>query len=176
MKFSFEEKGDFSKSKHESKDDDGRESPFKERPKSIGKGRNPNEESSKAKKSLKCILCNGTHLAKDYLVRQHLATMLTMKEKDQWEAAWMSSLRIIIFMKSQAAPKKKGFIYVEISIMEHKLNALIDTKAFDVFIFEKATNIFGLKLKKSNGKLKIVNSNKIPMAGMDWGINLHIGD
>ena len=52
MEFSREDKIDSSKSKHEGKDEEARESPSKKRPKSPSNRRNLNKESSKANKVL----------------------------------------------------------------------------------------------------------------------------
>ena len=175
VEFSHEDRGDPSKSKHEDKDEDGRESPPKERPKSLTRGRNLNAESPRAKKPLKCFLCIGDHIARECPVRKRLAIMLATEEKEKGEATRMGSLQILSSMKSQARPKKKGLMYVEVSIKGHKLNALIDIGASNVFISEEAVTKLNLKLKKSRGWLKTVNSNKVPTAGIARGVNLSIG-
>ena len=87
----------------------------------------------------------------------------------------MRSLRILSSIKSQAKPKKKGLMYVEVSIKRCKLNVLIDAGASDVFISEEATTKLKLKLEKSKGWFKTVNSNKIPIAGIARDVNLSIG-
>ena len=86
----------------------------------------------------------------------------------------MGSQQILSFMKTQPRPKKKGLIYIEVSIKGRKLNALIDIGAFDVFISEEAATKLNLKLEKSQGWLKIVNSNKVSTAGIARGVNLSI--
>ena len=84
-------------------------------------------------------------------MRKRLTTMLTTekKEKEKGEAAQMSSLRILNSMKSQARPKKKGLMYVEVSIKGCKINVLIDTEASNVFISEDTVTKLNLKLEKS---------------------------
>ena len=86
VEFSHDDRRDPSKSKHEDKDEDGRESPPKERPKSPTRRRNPNDESPRAKKPLKCFLCIGDHIARECPVRKWLAMMLTTEEKEKGEA------------------------------------------------------------------------------------------
>ena len=57
-------------------------------------------------------------------------------------------------------------MYVEVSIKGCRLNALIDTRASNVFISKEAATKLNLKLEKIKGWLKTVNSNKVPTVGI----------
>ena len=54
-------------------------------------------------------------------------------------------------------------MYVEVLIKGRELNVLIDTGAYNVFISEEAATKLYLKLERSEGWLKTVDSNKVPM-------------
>ncbi|MBA0816782.1 hypothetical protein Gohar_001407 [Gossypium harknessii] len=64
-------------------------------------------------------------------------------------------------------PKKRnggeGLMFVDINIAGQKRSVLVDTRASDLFILEKAAEKLGLSIKKSNRKIKMVNSEEAPM-------------
>ena len=67
---------------------------------------------------------------------------------------------------------RQRFTAIELLIEGHKLNILIDIGASNIFISEKTATKLGLKLEKSKGRFKTINSNKVPMLRMAQGINM----
>ncbi|MBA0729811.1 hypothetical protein Golax_022941 [Gossypium laxum] len=63
---------------------------------------------------------------------------------------------------------------VDINIAGQKRSALIDTGASNLFILEKAARKFGLSIKKSNKKIKTVNSEEAPTVGVVRDVELQI--
>ncbi|MBA0552678.1 hypothetical protein Golob_023461, partial [Gossypium lobatum] len=53
-------------------------------------------------------------------------------------------------------------MFVDINIVGQKRSALIDMEASNLFISKKATKKLGLSIKKSNKKIKTVNSEEAP--------------
>ncbi|MBA0644034.1 hypothetical protein Goklo_028253 [Gossypium klotzschianum] len=71
---------------------------------------------------------------------------------------------------------EEGLMFVDISIAGEKRSALIDTGASDLFISEKATKKLGLSIKKSNKKIKAVNSGEAPIVGVVRNVELQISE
>ncbi|MBA0747122.1 hypothetical protein Gogos_009582 [Gossypium gossypioides] len=77
-------------------------------------------------------------------------------------------------------PKKmngeEGLIFVDINIAGQKRSALVDTGASDLFISKKAAKKLGLSIRKSNKKIKTVNSKEAPTVGVVRNVELQIGE
>ncbi|MBA0727146.1 hypothetical protein Golax_000162 [Gossypium laxum] len=71
---------------------------------------------------------------------------------------------------------KEGLMFVNINIAGQKRSALVDTGAWDLFISEKAAKKLGLSIKKSNRKIKTVNSKEAPTVGVVCNVELQIGE
>ncbi|MBA0753962.1 hypothetical protein Gogos_021889 [Gossypium gossypioides] len=67
-------------------------------------------------------------------------------------------------------------MFVDINIAGQKWSALIDTRASDLFISEKAGKKFGLSIKKSNKKIKTINFEEAPTMGVVHNVELQIGE
>ncbi|MBA0749362.1 hypothetical protein Gogos_003306, partial [Gossypium gossypioides] len=70
----------------------------------------------------------------------------------------------------------EGLMFVDINIVGQKRRALIDTKALDLFISEKAAKKLGLSSRKTNKKIKTVNSEEVPTVGVIRNVELQIGE
>ena len=53
-------------------------------------------------------------------------------------------------------------MFTDIMVVSTKITALVDTRAFDLFVAERTVKKLGLKVSKGNGWIKIVNSKKVP--------------
>ncbi|MBA0755341.1 hypothetical protein Gogos_005493 [Gossypium gossypioides] len=77
-------------------------------------------------------------------------------------------------------PKKRNgkerLMFVDINIAGQKRSALIDTGASNFFLSEKAATKLGLPIRKSNSKIKIVNSEEAPTMGVVQNMELQIGE
>ncbi|PPR85318.1 hypothetical protein GOBAR_AA35377 [Gossypium barbadense] len=65
-----------------------------------------------------------------------------------------------------------GLMFADIMVAGKKLNALVDTGAFDLFMSEGAAHILGLKIKNEPGWIQTVNSESVPIKGIANGVNL----
>ncbi|MBA0817893.1 hypothetical protein Gohar_021726 [Gossypium harknessii] len=70
---------------------------------------------------------------------------------------------------------EEGLMFVDINIAGQKQSALIDTGASDLFISKKAAKKLGLSIKKSNKKIKIINSEEALIVGVIRNVELQIG-
>ncbi|PPR92863.1 hypothetical protein GOBAR_AA27813 [Gossypium barbadense] len=61
-------------------------------------------------------------------------------------------------------------MFVDINIASQKQSTLIDTGASDLFISEKAAKKLGLSIRKSNKKIKTVNSEEAPTRNVELQI------
>ena len=76
----------------------------------------------------------------------------------------MGSLQRLGALKSHPfASKKKGLIYVSVSINGHAICTLLDTEAMHNFIFEDEAKHLGPKVTKEKGTIKAVNSPAKPI-------------
>ncbi|MBA0805515.1 hypothetical protein Gohar_005027 [Gossypium harknessii] len=77
-------------------------------------------------------------------------------------------------------PKKRnggeGLIFVDVDVAGQKRSALVDIEASDLFISKKAAEKLGLLIKKSNKKIKTVNSDEAPTVGVIRNVELQIGE
>ncbi|MFQ6648267.1 hypothetical protein Gotur_021262 [Gossypium turneri] len=68
-----------------------------------------------------------------------------------------------------------GLMFVDIIVAGRKLNALIDTGAFDLFMSEEAACKLGLKIDNEVGRIKTVNPESVPIKGVAKGVDLQLG-
>ncbi|PPS02744.1 hypothetical protein GOBAR_AA17918 [Gossypium barbadense] len=61
-------------------------------------------------------------------------------------------------------------------VADRKLNALIDTGAFELVMSEEATRKLGLNIKNESGQIQMVNSKSVPIKGVAKGVDLQLGD
>ncbi|MBA0842299.1 hypothetical protein Goarm_002133, partial [Gossypium armourianum] len=77
-------------------------------------------------------------------------------------------------------PKKRdgeeGLMFVDINIASQKRGALVDTRASDLFISEKAAKKLGLSIKKSNKNIKTVNFEEASTVGVVRNVELQIDE
>ena len=69
-------------------------------------------------------------------------------------------------IKAKKFGKRKGLMFTDIMVVSTKITALMDTRAFDLFVAERTAKKLGLKISKGNGWIKIVNSKKVPAMGV----------
>ncbi|PPS15060.1 hypothetical protein GOBAR_AA05539 [Gossypium barbadense] len=67
-------------------------------------------------------------------------------------------------------------MFVDINIVGRNGSALIDTGVSDLFISEKAAKKLGLSIKKSNRKIKTINSEEGPTVGVVREVELQISE
>ncbi|MBA0738431.1 hypothetical protein Gogos_011784 [Gossypium gossypioides] len=87
-----------------------------------------------------------------------VSSVSAIKKNDEPEEAKPIEGKISRVNSMVLIPKKRngeeGLMFVDINIAGQKRSALIDTRALDLFISEKATRKLDLSIKKSNKKIK----------------------
>lgn len=110
---------------------------------------------------LECFLCNGPHMIKDCPNQTKLASISKEDEESDRESLKLGSI-MLSSIRPKKFSKKKGLMFVDIVVAGHKLKALVDTGASDLFASEETARKLGLEVKKGNGWIKTVNSKEVP--------------
>ncbi|MFQ6630455.1 hypothetical protein Gotur_009256 [Gossypium turneri] len=130
----------------------------------------------KEKRKIRCYLCKGSHMKKDYL---KASLFSAIKRNDEPEVTKLVGKKISMINSMVLIPKKRdgreGLMFVDINIAGHKKSALIDMGASNLFMSENAARKLGLSIKKLNKKIKTVNSKEGPTVGVAQNMELQIG-
>ncbi|KAE8687867.1 Detected protein of unknown function [Hibiscus syriacus] len=114
----------------------------------------------------------GNHMKRDC---PQLVKVAAIKENDGEENETLKFGSIISSMEIKKGRKKKGLIHVDITVVGQKMSALVDTGASELFLSEQAAKKLDLRVEKTSGFIKTVNSNEVPIVGEARGIKLSIG-
>ncbi|KAE8731731.1 hypothetical protein F3Y22_tig00002684pilonHSYRG00048 [Hibiscus syriacus] len=137
-----------------------------------GKPSNGKHSDKKDKQIIQCYNCKGQgHLARDYPQKNKLSAI---KEKDGEESETLKLGSILSTMEVKKGRKKKGLMFVDITLAGQKLSALVDTGASELFMSEPVAKILGLYVEKVSGSIKTVNAKEVPIAGVVKGIELTV--
>ncbi|KAH1130173.1 hypothetical protein J1N35_001551 [Gossypium stocksii] len=116
------------------------------------------------KKPIQCFLYSGSHRVRDCLHRLMLFAIVKEDEvKPDEEKVLRIRSMILQFAKEKMDYKQKGLMFVDINIIGQRRSALVDTEGSDLFLSEKATGKLGLSVIKSNKRIKVVYSKKVPI-------------
>ncbi|MBA0756604.1 hypothetical protein Gogos_020935 [Gossypium gossypioides] len=80
---------------------------------------------------------------------------------------------VLIFKKRNG---EEGLMFMDINIAGQKRSALIDSRASYLVISKKAAKKLGPSIKKSNKKIKTVNSQEASTVGVVHNVELQIGE
>ncbi|MBA0668534.1 hypothetical protein Goklo_001433 [Gossypium klotzschianum] len=104
----------------------------------------------------------------------------TIKKKNESEKAKPDEKKtsrvnsMVLFPRNRDGGE--GLMFVDINIAGQKRSALVDTRASDLFIWEKAAKKLGLSIRKSNKKINTVNFEEAPTVGVVQNVELQIGE
>ncbi|MBA0753333.1 hypothetical protein Gogos_019986 [Gossypium gossypioides] len=116
-------------------------------------------------------------MKKDYL---KASLFSVIKRNDKPKVTKLVEKKLLMINSMVLIPKKRdereGLMFVDINIASHKRSALIDTRASNLFMSESAARKLGLSIRKSNKKIKTVNSMEGPTVGVAQNIELQIGE
>ncbi|XP_039021247.1 uncharacterized protein LOC120153338 [Hibiscus syriacus] len=124
------------------------------------------------KGELSCFNCGGNHMKRDC---PQLMKVAAIKENDGEEKETLKLGSIISSMEIKKGRKKKGLMYVDITVAGQKMSALVDTGASELFLSEQAAKKLDLRIEKTSGFIKTVNTKEVPIVGEARGIKLSIG-
>ncbi|XP_039051000.1 uncharacterized protein LOC120192274 [Hibiscus syriacus] len=97
----------------------------------------------------------------------------TDEEEEEVETLKLGS--IISTIEVKKGQKKKGLMFVDISIKGKKLSALVDTGASELFMPDQVASRLTLQIDLANGFIKTVNAKKAPITEISKGVELNIG-
>ncbi|MFQ6628971.1 hypothetical protein Gotur_007158 [Gossypium turneri] len=136
----------------------------------------PNSPKEKRGK-LRCYFSKGPCMKRDC---PKVSSVSAIKRNDEPEEAKPVEEKPSRVNSMVLIPKKRngkeGLMFVDINITGQKRGALIDTGASDLFISEKAAGKLGLPIRKSNKKIKTVNSEEASTMGVVQNMELEIGE
>ena len=127
-------------------------------------------DKKKEKELVKCFLCDGPHRMRDCPKRTKLSSI--NKEDDEPEKETLKLGSIMSSIKAKKCRKQKGLMFVDISIAGRKISALVDTGASDLFLSEDVAKNLNLKVEKTTGWIKTVNSKEVPTMGVAKAVDL----
>lgn len=87
-----------------------------------------------------------------------------------------SKLNSMVLTFTKRNSSEVRLIFVDINIAGQQRTALIYMKASNLFISEKFEKKLGLSIKKSNNKIKMVNSEEAPIVGVAQSVELQIDE
>ncbi|KAJ8627131.1 hypothetical protein MRB53_020438 [Persea americana] len=120
-----------------------------------------------------CFLCDGPHRMRGCPKQGKLAA-IAEKDKAERETLKLGSI-ILSSIKTKKSARQKGLMFVDIVVASNKMNALVDTRASDLFMSEIAAKKLGLLVEKGNGWIKTVNSREVPTMGREQGVEIQLG-
>ncbi|KAE8689123.1 hypothetical protein F3Y22_tig00110943pilonHSYRG00133 [Hibiscus syriacus] len=104
-----------------------------------------------------------------------LVKVAAIKENDGVESETLNLGSILSTMEVNKGRKKKGLMYVDITVAGQKMSALVDTGASELFMSEQITKRLGLHVEKVTGSIKTVNAEEVLIVGVAKGIELTVG-
>ena len=106
--------------------------------------------------------------------KQGKLAAIAEKDKAERETLKLGSI-ILSSIKTKKSARQKGLMFVDIVVASNKMNALVDTRASDLFMSEIAAKKLGLLVEKGNGWIKTVNSREVPTMGREQGGEIQLG-
>ncbi|OMO77547.1 reverse transcriptase [Corchorus capsularis] len=138
------------------------------------KGESSNKDKDKEKRPLACFLCEGPHRVRDCPKRSKLSAIAREEQQPEKEKEILKLGSILLSVEPKRR-RKKGLMFVDIEVADHKVNALVDTGASDLFVSEGGAKKLGLKVDKGQGWIKTMNSKEVPTMGVAQGLELKLG-
>ncbi|PKI58978.1 hypothetical protein CRG98_020623 [Punica granatum] len=128
----------------------------------------------KDERMLKCFLCDGLHMARECPTKAKLVA-LVKADKEKEEETRLGSLGIFSSITTRKANRSKGLMFADVEIVGKAFSALVDIGASNLFIFEEGAKKLGLRVKRTRGRLKMVNSEEVPTCGVAKDVDIRIG-
>ena len=98
------------------------------------------------------------------------------KEDDEPEKETLKLGSIMSSIKAKRCRKQKGLMFVDISIAGRKISAMVDTGASNLSISEDIIKNLDLKVEKTTGWIKTVNSKEVLTMGVAKDLDLQLED
>lgn len=117
-----------------------------------------------------CFICNGSHRARDCPKKERVASIIAEGE----EVPRVDAVQMVTALTHQGSAKRE-LMFVSVKLNGHEVPAMIDTGATDNFISVDCAKRCGLSLVKVNSRVKAVNSEAQPVAGVAKNVGLDVG-
>nr|GFB35009.1 hypothetical protein [Tanacetum cinerariifolium] len=130
-------------------------------------------------KSGGCFICDGPHRARDCPKKASLNGMSAHEDEDASNGRSIGSMRILNAIKAKMEVPKvtgKGLQYVEATINDVKVRALVDFGATHNFVAVDEAERLGINATKGSGTIKAVNSPAKPIHGVAKDTRAKIGE
>ncbi|PKI66399.1 hypothetical protein CRG98_013201 [Punica granatum] len=109
----------------------------------------------KDERMLKCFLCDA--------------------DEEKEEETRLGSLRILSSITTRKANQSKGLMFADVEIAGKAFSALVNTGASNLFISEEGAKKLGLRVERTRGRLKTVNSEEVLTCGVAKDVDIRIG-
>ena len=97
------------------------------------------------------------------------------EEEKQEEERRIVSLNLINAIQAKVEGQPCGRMYVETIINGKPLQAMLDTRAYTVYMAKELADEVGLSYTKEKGFVKGVNARSLPIECVAWGALIEIG-
>ncbi|KAE8674458.1 hypothetical protein F3Y22_tig00111754pilonHSYRG00072 [Hibiscus syriacus] len=125
------------------------------------------------KGELSCFNCGGNHMKRDC---PQLVKVAAIKENDGVESETLKLGSILSTMEVKKGRKKKGLMYVDITVACQKMSALVDTYVSELFMSEQIAKRLGHHMEKATGSIKTEAIKVIPLDDFDFVLGLSFLD
>jgi hypothetical protein len=165
------------KSKDKGKRKEGEEKKPKFKGKADFKGKAKAADKQPTKTNLGCFICNGPHRARECPKKEKLNALVAEDNnegEDGGAHVRMNPLQVRLNALKAETPAELMYVPVEANSVE--TSAMLDTGATHNFVAARMVEKLGLKLSKCPSRLKAVNSEAQPVAGIAYSVHLKVGE
>jgi len=98
-----------------------------------------------------------------------------MEEKRHEKETSIALISLLSVIQSKVGEQVSNRMYVETKVGGKKLQATVDTRANKVYMATKLADEISLPYKNEKGYVKGVNVTSLPIPGVTWDTNIHVG-
>ena len=157
---------------------------FKGKKKKDGeKGQTSGEGKPQGKKDPRtsgCFICNGPHRARECPKREKLSALVAEEgpgNSDSEGPSRFNPLQLINTLRSvKETSGNKSLMYFDAVVNNHPVLVMLDTGATHNFVAERMVKPLQLSVGKASSKIKAVNSEAQPVAGMAREVAISLGN
>ncbi|EOY14334.1 Uncharacterized protein TCM_033715 [Theobroma cacao] len=83
---------------------------------------------------------------------------------------------MLVTLKQHKPSRSQGLMFTNITVVDKKINALVDTKASDLFTSVETVKMLGLEVKVGVAHIKTVNNKEVPTIGTASNVSIRLGE